>query len=241
MVDKLQFAFTGPWRITALLKGASYELEQCHKAGWKEKKHASGLLPYQPELVSLHPVDGADTRYGQLYKPISTHPFKEGGIKGFSPIQPYRIVTNLATTDRCLAFHWPTLAELNNKVAPSWWESNDECWRYMDENSISTLPAFTTGPPPAAPIHPVPAVPSIQLLVAAIIRSTDCLFFVSCKFGGNDARRWLLCPFILCTPMMAGSCLSFIFATQLIGVTVLLINVIGFNFTVSVTYLLPSR
>ncbi len=26
-VDKLQFAFTGPWRISAVLKGASYKLE----------------------------------------------------------------------------------------------------------------------------------------------------------------------------------------------------------------------
>ena len=26
-VDKLTYAFTGPWHITALLKGASYELE----------------------------------------------------------------------------------------------------------------------------------------------------------------------------------------------------------------------
>jgi hypothetical protein len=192
VVDKLQFAFTAPWRITALLKGTSYELEHCHKAGRNEKNHASDLLPYPPELVPFQLVDGVDTQYGQLYKPISAHPFKEARIKGFSPIQPYRITTNCATTDCCLTFHWPTLAELNNKVAPFRWESNDEPWRYMDENSISMLPAFTTGPPPAAPIHPVPAVPSIQLLVAAIIQSTDCLFFVLCKFGSNDAREWWL-------------------------------------------------
>ncbi len=28
-VDKLQYIFTGPWRIIAILKGASYELEHC--------------------------------------------------------------------------------------------------------------------------------------------------------------------------------------------------------------------
>ncbi len=192
VVDKLQFAFTGPWRITALLKGASYELEHCQKPGRKEKKHASDLSPYPPKLIPFQLVDGADTHYGQLYKPISTHPFKEAKIKGFSPIQPYQVSTNLAVTDRCCAFHWPTLLELNNKIAPFCWESEEECQRYMDKNSITPIPAFPTGPPPAAPVHPIPAIPSIQLLVAAIIRSTDCLFFVSCKFGNNDAWEWRL-------------------------------------------------
>jgi hypothetical protein len=85
VVDKLQFAYTGPWRITALLKGASYELEHCQKPGRKEKKHASDLSPYPLELIPFQPVDGADTRYGQLYKPITAHPFKEAGIKGILP------------------------------------------------------------------------------------------------------------------------------------------------------------
>ncbi len=192
MVDKLQFAFTGPWRITALLKGASYKLEHFQKPGCKKKKHASDLSPYPPELIPFQPVDGADTCYGQLYKPISAHPFKEAGIKGFSPIQPHQVLMNLAVTDSCLAFHWPTLSEMNDKIAPLCRESKEEHQRYMDENSITPIPAFSSGPPPAAPVHPIPDIPSIQLLVAAIIRSTDHLFFVSCKFGDNDAREWRL-------------------------------------------------
>jgi uncharacterized phosphosugar-binding protein len=40
-VDKLQYAFTGPWRVMASLPGASYELEHCDKTLKKEKKHAS--------------------------------------------------------------------------------------------------------------------------------------------------------------------------------------------------------
>ena len=67
VVNKLQFAYTGPWRITALLKGASYELAHCQKPGRKEKKHASDLSPYPLKLIPFQPVDGADTRYGQLY------------------------------------------------------------------------------------------------------------------------------------------------------------------------------
>jgi hypothetical protein len=103
-VDKLQFAFTGPWCISTILKGASYELEHCHNTGCKKKKHASNLSPYPPELLPFQPVDGADMRYGQLYKPTSAHSFKEAGIKRFSPIQPYKVATHLAITDQCLAF-----------------------------------------------------------------------------------------------------------------------------------------
>jgi hypothetical protein len=192
VVNKLQFAFTGPWRMTALLKGAFYILEHCHKAGWKEKKHTSDLSLYPPKLILFQPVDGVDMRYGQLYKPISAHLFKEAGIKGFSPIHPYQVAANLTVTNQCLAFCWPSLSELNDEVALFCWECNDECQWYMDKNSISLLPAFTTGPPPAAPIHPILAVPYIQLLVAAIVWSTDHLFFISCKFGNNNAREWQL-------------------------------------------------
>jgi hypothetical protein len=84
IVDKLQYAFTGPWRVSAILTGASYELEHCDSKR-KEKKHTSDLSPYPVELIPFQPVDGADTRYGQLFKPISAHPFKEAGIKGFTP------------------------------------------------------------------------------------------------------------------------------------------------------------
>ncbi len=140
-VDKLRFAFTGPWRISAILKGASYELGHCHNTGCKEKKHASDLSPYPPELVPFQPVDGADKRYGQLYKPISAHPFKEAGIKGFSPIQSCKVATHLAITDQCLAFWWPSLSELNDKIAPYHWESKEERQRYLDKNGIFPLPA----------------------------------------------------------------------------------------------------
>jgi hypothetical protein len=46
-------------------------------------------MPYPPELIPFQPVDGADNRYGQLYKPISANPFKEAGLKGFEPPAPF--------------------------------------------------------------------------------------------------------------------------------------------------------
>ena len=89
IVDKLQYAFTGPWQVTAVLRGASYELDYCD-TNWKQKKHASDLSPYPAELIPFQPVNGANTWYEQLYKPISAHPFKEAGIKGFASIQPFK-------------------------------------------------------------------------------------------------------------------------------------------------------
>jgi hypothetical protein len=49
-----------------------------------------------------------------------------------------------------------------------------------------------TGPPPAAPTHSVPTVPEIHLLMAAIIKSTHRLFFVSHSIGANDTCEWRL-------------------------------------------------
>jgi hypothetical protein len=159
----------------------------------KEKKHASDLSPYPPELIPFQPVDGADTRYGQIYKPISAHPFKEAGIKGFNPIQPFKVAKDiLAQTNQCAAFHWPSLSELNDEIAPYPWADDSEYERYMSGDSIARLPVLTTGPPPAAPNHSIPSVPAIHLLTAAIIKSTDRLFFVSHSIGANDAREWRL-------------------------------------------------
>ncbi len=62
----------------------------------------------------------------------------------------------------------------------------------MDGDSITTLPVLNTGPPPAAPIHTIPTIPAIHLLAAAIIQSTDKLFFVSHSIGLNNARKWRL-------------------------------------------------
>ena len=183
--------FTGPWCVNAILKGASYELVHCNNNKRMEKKHASDLSPYPAELVPFEPVDGADTRYGQLYKPISAQPFKEAGIKGFYPIQPFKVATNLAITDWCAAFHWPSLSKLNDQFAP--FPCTDDKFRlYLDGDLIAKLPVMTMGPPPAAPAHSIPTIPAIHLLTASIISSTNKLFFVSHSIGANDSCEWRL-------------------------------------------------
>ncbi len=78
----MQYAFTGPWFIRASLKGASYELELCLVASKIKMKHAADLSPYPIKLIPFQPLDGLNTHYGQLCKPIASHPFKEAGITG---------------------------------------------------------------------------------------------------------------------------------------------------------------
>ncbi len=59
-VNKLQYAFTGPWCITAILKSTLYKLQHCSMSHRKDKKHASDLSPYPLELIHFKPVEGSD-------------------------------------------------------------------------------------------------------------------------------------------------------------------------------------
>ena len=137
------------------MPGTSYGLEHCEQARRKEKKHASNLSPYPPELVPFQLVDGPDTCFGQLYKPIAAHPFKEAGIKGFTPIKPYQTTqpANLVDIQLSSDFHWPSLSELNESVTPFEWESDAKYQRYLSDDSFHSEPVMATGPPPAAPKH----------------------------------------------------------------------------------------
>ncbi len=72
--------------------GASYELKHCSTPNCKEKKHASNLSLYPLELIPFKPVDGSDTQYVQLHKPIQASPYKEARINGFKPLlQKFRL------------------------------------------------------------------------------------------------------------------------------------------------------
>ncbi len=48
------------------------------------------------------------------------------------------------------------------------------------------------GPPLSVPMHVIPKIPAIHLLTAAIIWSSDCLFFVLHSIGSNEAQEWCL-------------------------------------------------
>eukprot|EP00956_Cyclotella_meneghiniana_P034898 scaffold109224_cov64-Cyclotella_meneghiniana.AAC.4 len=191
-VGKLMYPMTGPWRITEKLPGASYRIEHCHRPSRTDKKHASMLSPFPLELVPFAPIDGPDTRFSQLYRPISKSPYHEAGISGFKPSQPFSVQAHFSTTIRADDFYWPTVSELNEELAPFPWQPNEE-HSFTEEptDSVEMAPLLYTGPPPAAPTTAAPSVPEISTLAPAIINSQDKLFFISLPISTNYSE-WRL-------------------------------------------------
>jgi hypothetical protein len=105
---------------------------------WKDKKHASDLSPYPLKLISFKPVAGSDNQYGHLHKPIKASPFKDAGIDGFKPISPFKVMANYLTADSALAFHWSSLLELNDDIAPFPWLSEEERRLYLSGDTVTT-------------------------------------------------------------------------------------------------------
>ena len=163
-VDKLFYPFTGPWLITAKLDGASYEIEHVATKR-KDKKHASDLSPYPSELIAFQPLDGADNQYGQINQKIIDHPYREAGIKGFTPPTPFKMAANFAATNDSLSFKWP------------------------DASSI-IVPGFYTRPPPFTPKCTAPTIPPAAILAQQLIKSLDKFFFISNSIGSGDVREW---------------------------------------------------
>jgi hypothetical protein len=193
-VGKLEYKFTGPWRIIESLKGASYAIEHCLKPSRKEKKHASDLTPYPPELIPFQPIDGADNCYGQIYKPIGEHPFKEAGLKGFEPPQPFRVPVQFATVGDPDTFRWPSLAELDDELEPFPWHNEEERRRYMSDDVVFAPPILYTGPTPCPPTSTpsLAPTPTITTLSPRIISSSDKLFFIAHKIGTSSVKEWRL-------------------------------------------------
>lgn len=190
-VDKLTYAYTGPWRITAVLSGGSYSLVHCQNEKRTQKKHASDLSPYPVQLLPMQPVDGPDSRFSQLYKEIIPNPFADAGVEGFTPPQPFQTGVSFARVGTSSDFMWPSLADFNAELCDDDWTA-----AYADQLVNEALVSYT-GPPPAPPAAPdsapTDAVPPTPSLVASIIASLDKLFFVAVKIGsGCDVSEWRL-------------------------------------------------
>ncbi len=139
-------------------------------------------------------MDGADTRYGQLYKPIGAHPFKEAGIKGSTPPSPFKVSANFINIGDLKEFRWPTLAELIHNIESFPWRDNEEhCMVMSNDNPISPHVMYN-GPPPLLSLasKPEPSTPMITTLAPLIILSTDKLFFIAHKISTADCYEWCL-------------------------------------------------
>jgi hypothetical protein len=192
IVDKLMYAFTGQWHVTASLPGASYALPHVHHPTLRNKKHASNLSLYPVELIPFQPLDGADTRYGQLYKPIGLLPFKEAGLNGFQPSKPFHIASHLLQAGCLNKFHWPTLSKLNEDIIPFPWSNNDERCLIMDGDHSSVEPILYNGPSPSPATYSPRTIPPISSLIASILSSSDRLFFISHSLENPNTHEWRL-------------------------------------------------
>ncbi len=186
-VGKLKFSFTGPWRVLGSAVGGSYNIEHCYHPTQRMKKHTADLAPYLAELIPFKPIDGPDTQYSQLHKVINPHLFKEAGISGFLPPQPFRVPAKFINVSNYTDFWWPTISELNDDIKEFPWSSDEECRQYFEDDTPFCPSIMYTGAPPEPPVLPhVPehSTPSITSLAPLIISSSDKLFFLSHSIGG---------------------------------------------------------
>ena len=150
------------------------------------------MQPYPPELVPFAPIDGPDNRYSQLYKPIGKDPFIDAGLKGWAPTQPISIPAHMLAAGDKDDFHWPSLQELNDEIAPFPWETGEEEAAEHLEDDLETVPVMYHGPNPAPPEPFLPTVPTIATLASQITSSKDRLFFIAHSLLGTDNAEWRL-------------------------------------------------
>jgi hypothetical protein len=145
-------------------------------------------------LIPFEPVDGANTLYGQLYKPIGANLFKEANLKGFSPPAPFQVAHHYLNVGNYKDFHWPLLAELNDKSNPFPQKNDEERCSRMSNNAPFSPPVLYTGPPPSPPQpHASNALPpSITDLSPQNITSADKLFFIAHTIRNAASRKWRL-------------------------------------------------
>eukprot|EP00970_Alexandrium_tamarense_P010232 scaffold2050_cov108-Alexandrium_tamarense.AAC.4 len=172
IVGKAEFAYTGPWEIVKSFDGASYECKHV-KSGAIDKFHSAHLSPVPLQLIPFLPLDGSDSRFGQLHKPIKDNAYKLASIEEFLPKNPFKININLvrfADEDDSSPFHWPSLAELNAEL--DIWDEDEIDLFVSDSDPVAVNDIF------ALPSLP-PPLPRAARIAALITQSTDKLFFIA--------------------------------------------------------------
>jgi hypothetical protein len=122
----------------------------------------------------------------QIFKPIPFTALNEDGktydkasVHSFTSLSPYRTQDVRSSSILLIperSFCWPKLFGLNNELDDEFWESDPDAQQsraaeVMDEVVPTFLIKTAPGPPPADPSNGVPAIPSTDLLNAAMILS----------------------------------------------------------------------
>jgi hypothetical protein len=127
-----------------------------------------------------------------LHKSFGPSPYKEAGIKGFTPLQPFAVASHFARQGDFRDFHFPTLSELNDEFKPFPWVDDKECICFLSQNVVEEEAVLYTGLPPLPAVYTPPAIPPVSTLVAGIIDSSDQLFFVLHSLGNPSVCKWRL-------------------------------------------------
>ena len=143
-------------------------------------------------MIPCEPLDGPDTAYGRLYKGMEKDPYKDASIQGFQPYEPYceevAATTLLSVTSTSFPSHFPTLAELNAEIDD--WTSDKRLAIEADNNIYEVAEAYLI--PTIQPVLPTPSVPTPPLignLLAKLLSSADCLFFITHNNPGTTVSN----------------------------------------------------
>jgi hypothetical protein len=108
------------------------------------------------------------------------------------PPQPFQIDSHFLTKGNFRDFHFPMLAELNNDICPFLWLNKEECICVLFGDDFEEAPNLYHNLPPSLTILSPSLTPILSLLVANIIATSNCLFFISHSLGSPTTHKWQL-------------------------------------------------
>jgi hypothetical protein len=106
------------------------------------------------------------------------------------PPQLFQIASHFLTKGDFRDFHFPMLAELNDDICPFPWLNEEERICVLSGNDFEEAQNLYHGPPPSLAVPSPPLTPILSSLIANIIASSDCCFFISHSLGNPTFRKW---------------------------------------------------
>ena len=147
------------------------------------------MSPVPQDMQAFAPLDGVDSRYGQLHQPINSETYKQGGIDGFIPTNPFKgfkfchdsmQMAPAAVPQSCVSSppipFMPCLDELNDWLMQdrkdSWTKEESEAAMYPPKPPCLNVQAIQALKP-----KPVTRL-TMNQLHAKLMNGQDNLFFV---------------------------------------------------------------
>ena len=194
LVDKSQYAFTGPWKIVSNLQNGSYLLQHINNPNKKEKRHASMIELCPSYFIPQKPLIGAHNSFSKIHKDLTHKRFKDAGVNETpigstdtrlsSTVQLSVLATEISTT----LPPFPSISELDEEYNDSITSNNNEIDDIEETNDLDDEIARTIKPESNQMSNE--SFTDISVLLPKIINSDDKLFFISHNFTGQDRKEW---------------------------------------------------